>query len=446
MTPAALAADLRRIVRGTVTDAGEALEARSSDYGRVVRRRAAVIVRPTDAGDVAGVVRFAARHGVAVTTQAAGHTQAGQSLSDGGVLLDMHGFGAVEEVDPARALATVGAGVVWRDLVDRTLGHGLVPPVLTNNLFTTVGGTTAVGGVGYSSFRHGVQLDNHTALEVVTGTGDVVWCSAEENPDLFLHALGGLGQFGVVTRLRHRLRRAGTEVFSSTLVYGDPQELLDDARLLAGAGAAEHLRGWAAHRGGRWIFALSLDCEDASAPLPHGLRFVRRGGERRQPYRDFVLANSTLGRPGWSRDRATVAPGVDVILPREAGGAFIAEVLEWFPPALRAASTILMLLLDRASLTRPMFVTPDAESLVLFTIEPEAGAAESDAVIGLLERIDARGRELGGKRYVPGWLRYGPREWREHFGSRWPQVVRMKERFDPARVLVSGGVHFADGG
>lgn len=40
------------------------------------------------------------------------------------------------------------------------------------------------------------------------GKGDVVNCSKEENGDLFHGVLGGLGQFGIITRARISLEEA----------------------------------------------------------------------------------------------------------------------------------------------------------------------------------------------------------------------------------------------
>ena len=65
----------------------------------------------------------------------------------------------------------VGAGATWRAVLGATLARGLTPPVLTNYLGLSVGGTLAVGGIGGTSSRYGMQTDNVLALDVVTGDG-----------------------------------------------------------------------------------------------------------------------------------------------------------------------------------------------------------------------------------------------------------------------------------
>ena len=66
---------------------------------------------------------------------------------------------------PSRRTISVEAGAVWRDVTARAYRHGLVPPVLTNNLSVTVAGTLSVAGVGVASFKHGAQTDNVEELE-----------------------------------------------------------------------------------------------------------------------------------------------------------------------------------------------------------------------------------------------------------------------------------------
>ena len=83
--------------------------------------------------------------------------------------------------------------------------------MLTNYLGLSVGGTLAVGGIGGTSSRRGMQTDQVVALDVVTGEGRELKCSRELNADLFDAIRGGLAQCGIITRATLRLERcAGT--------------------------------------------------------------------------------------------------------------------------------------------------------------------------------------------------------------------------------------------
>src|SRR5688500_317919 len=122
----------------------------------------------------------------------------------------------IHEIDEQGLTATVDGGVVWRDLVAEVVPRGFVPPVLTNNLGVSVAGTTSVAGLGVASFRYGTQADNAVELEVVTGTGEVVTCSRERNAELFDVVRCGLGQFGIITKVK--TDRKSTRLNSSHLV------------------------------------------------------------------------------------------------------------------------------------------------------------------------------------------------------------------------------------
>jgi cytokinin dehydrogenase len=96
-----------------------------------------------------------------------------------------------------------------------TLTHGYTPPVLTDYLRLTVGGTLSVGGVSGTSWRYGAQVDNVEELTVVTGAGKTVKCSESENRSLFEAVLAGQGQCGVMVGARLRLVPAPELVESS---------------------------------------------------------------------------------------------------------------------------------------------------------------------------------------------------------------------------------------
>ena len=107
----------------------------------------------------------------------------------------------------------------WLDLVRATLAVGVAPPVTTDYLGLSVGGTLCVGGIGGASPHFGLLVDNTFELEVVTGDGGLVTCSADRAPDLFEAVLGGLGQFAVIVRATVRLVPAPTTARVYTLTY-----------------------------------------------------------------------------------------------------------------------------------------------------------------------------------------------------------------------------------
>ncbi|MQM18785.1 hypothetical protein Taro_051779 [Colocasia esculenta] len=216
------------------------------DFGGVYQLRPAAVVRPASAEDVAAVVRLAARSPrLTVAVRGNGHSIYGQAMAAGGVILEMRPSLSGMELVPGRApgdhpAVRAGGGALWEDVLHWCVEeHGLAPRSWTDYLGLTVGGTLSVGGISGQAFRYGPQSCNVLELEVVTGGGDTVVCSESHNPDLFFAALGGLGQFGVITRATIPLQPAPDMVRWVRVVYSDFGEYAGDAEWLVSRAAAE---------------------------------------------------------------------------------------------------------------------------------------------------------------------------------------------------------------
>ncbi|EHA8591298.1 putative Cytokinin dehydrogenase 5 [Cocos nucifera] len=112
-----------------------------------------------------------------------------------------------------------GGEQFWIDVLQETLKYGLAPRSWTDYLYLTVGGTLSNAGVSGQAFLHGPQISNVYELDVITGKGEMVTCSEDHKPDLFFAVLGGLGQFGIITRARIALEPAPQMVRWVRLIY-----------------------------------------------------------------------------------------------------------------------------------------------------------------------------------------------------------------------------------
>ena len=233
MSEASLKSDLARLIIGEVSAEPAVLDAVSVDYGGTVRKRPRVVARPTTPAEVSRLVRFAYDRDLSITARAGGYSFAGQALNEGGVVLDLRGLDAIGPIDPRERWLYAQAGTQWHRVVEATLPLGCIPPVLTSYLRTSVGGTLSAGGFGFSTFRHGTQVDHCLELEIVHYGGDILRCSREEHVDLFEHALCGFGQFGVITGARLRLRPSLPRARTYFLLYDDlSAHLADQAKLV----------------------------------------------------------------------------------------------------------------------------------------------------------------------------------------------------------------------
>jgi FAD/FMN-containing dehydrogenase len=181
------------------------------------RKRPGVIARCADSRDVAACVSFARRNGIELAVRAGGHSVAGKSTTDGGMVIDLRRIKHVD-VDPEAKTARAGGGVVWADFDAATQEHGLHTP--GGRVTTTgVGGFTTGGGYGWTSSKHGLTCDNLISAEVVLADGTVVRASEDENSDLFWGIRGGGGNFGVVTEFELRLHELGPIVLAGLALW-----------------------------------------------------------------------------------------------------------------------------------------------------------------------------------------------------------------------------------
>jgi FAD/FMN-containing dehydrogenase len=226
------AAALAHRVRGPVLrPVDENFAGELAGFNLAVQHRPAMVVGAMDAADVAATVTWAAAHGLPVAVQATGHGQT--HPIDGGVLITTRRLADVS-IDVAARTARVGAGVIWRQVIEAAAEHGLAP---LNGSSSGVGvvGYTVGGGMGLLARRYGFAADHVRSLEVVTADGRIRTVDAEHDPDLFW-ALRGAGRqgFGVVTAIEFDLVEVRT-LYGGGIFYAGS----------AAAGVLHAFRAWA---------------------------------------------------------------------------------------------------------------------------------------------------------------------------------------------------------
>ncbi|MEO6394309.1 MAG: FAD-binding oxidoreductase [Devosia sp.] len=176
--------------------------ARTVMYGGFDKKPGA-IVRVRSAGDVQAVVNAAREHGLELAVRSGGHSNAGHSSSDGGLVMDLRELKAIT-VDRAAGTLTAETGATAIEVTKAAGEHGMV--VGFGDAGTVgIGGITLGGGVGYMARKYGLTIDSLLAAEIVTADGTIRKLDAAHEPELFWAIRGGGGNFGVVTRLTFKL-------------------------------------------------------------------------------------------------------------------------------------------------------------------------------------------------------------------------------------------------
>lgn len=168
-----------------------------------IDKRPSAIVRVRHVNDVRRVIAIAREEGLELAVRSGGHSPAGHSTTDGGLVIDLRDMARIE-VDPGARTAWVETGATAFQVTEALAKHGLVVG-FGDSGSVGVGGITLAGGIGFLVRKFGLTIDSVLAAEVVTADGRHRRVDAWREPDLFWAIRGGGGNFGVVTRLLFRL-------------------------------------------------------------------------------------------------------------------------------------------------------------------------------------------------------------------------------------------------
>jgi FAD binding domain/Berberine and berberine like len=172
-------------------------EGARSIWNGMFNRKPGLIARCADVSDVQNAVRTAAKAGLLTAIRCGGHSLAGFSTCDDGLVIDLSKMREVA-VDSEARRARFSGGCLLGSVDTATQQAGLVFPsgVVSH---TGAGGLILGGGTGWLTRRFGLSCDNVEGLTLVTADGSIVRANAKENVELFWALRGGGGNFGVVT-------------------------------------------------------------------------------------------------------------------------------------------------------------------------------------------------------------------------------------------------------
>jgi FAD/FMN-containing dehydrogenase len=187
-------------------------------------RRPAAIVRPADAGAVARVIRFAGKRGIDLAVRSGGHSGAGHSTTNGGLVLDLVRLKRID-LDAQRRTVWAEAGLTALELSAELGKHGLAIG-FGDTGSVGIGGITLGGGVGYLGRKFGLTIDSLLAADVVTADGEFLRVDETSHPDLFWAIRGGGGNFGVATRFHYRLHEVPQIVGGMLMLPATPDTIV----------------------------------------------------------------------------------------------------------------------------------------------------------------------------------------------------------------------------
>jgi len=267
-------------------------------FNAMIDKRPRLIARCDSPADVAAALDRARAEGLDVAVRAGGHSVAGMSSIDDGLVVDLRPMKRIE-VDAGGRRARVGAGATWGELDAATQAHGLAT---TGGRVSSTGvaGFTLGGGSGWLERSFGLACDNLLAVDMVTADGRFLHVAADEHPELFWALHGGGGNFGVVTALELALHPVGPIVQAGLLAW--PYSRADEI-----GRAYLELADRAPDAFGSWLMVLVGPAEEFVPAHLQGEKLI-------------LVVGMWAGEPAegaeWFRELRTLEPALDMVAPR----------------------------------------------------------------------------------------------------------------------------------
>ncbi|KAJ9559974.1 hypothetical protein OSB04_005134 [Centaurea solstitialis] len=449
----------------------------------------AAVLRPGSAADVAKVVRSAyeSDRGFAVSARGHGHSINGQAQAANGVVVQMTGGRrrSSPEVFEKMMYVDVWGGELWIDVLRSTLRYGLAPKSWTDYLYLSVGGTLSNAGISGQAFNHGPQISNVHELDVVTGKGDVVTCAEDKNSELFHAVMGGLGQFGIITRARIALEPSPQRVRWIRVLYSNFSGFTHDQEYLIspdGQPKFDYVEGfvivdeglinnWRSSffspsnpikissinaAGGNVLYCLEItknyyqhsdpeSIDQEVEALLKKLNYIPGSVFTTDlPYVDFLdrvhKAELKLRSKGlWDVPH----PWLNLFVPKSRIADFDQGVFKGILGNKTSGPILIYPMNKNKWDDETSVVTPNED--VFYLVALLRSALENGEEALTLERLSDENRRIldfcdeqniGVKQYLPHYTTQ--QEWMDHYGEKWPQFYKRKMEFDPRHILATG--------
>lgn len=284
-----------------------------------------VVVQPFSVDAVVKIVRFAASKGVPLVVRGAGSSPFGGSMPvKGGIVMDMNAMDLVLDLDAAKGVVKVQAGMRWSDLDWFLEKHGLMVHSSPSSRFSTVAGWVTTGGIGIGSVSGGHLSCWVSELEVVTSDGQVR--AIRPSDKWFRLLFGSEGRLAVIVSMTLHARPRPKDPFPTLVFFDDRAKALRYATFLAQSKtppldltyyspakfeAINHLlgRSYLPAKHGIMSCYESKDLVPACSAVPSGAKFA-------EPYLASLIWNERFF-PMKFRKLGPGLMGSEVMVPRE---------------------------------------------------------------------------------------------------------------------------------
>ncbi len=212
-----------------IVDDSTLTRAMYSSDASIYRIPPVVVAHPRTREELISVVRAALKVGMPITARGAGTSCAGNAVGPGLVIDVSRHLHAIHSVDPEACTAVIDPGVVQETLQQAAKPYGLrLGPDPSTSTRCTVGGMIGNNACGPRALGYGRMSDNVVALEVITGTGEILRLGADDIPELRDLVAANLGT------IRTEFGTFGRQISGYSLEHLLPEKGFDLPQFFAG--------------------------------------------------------------------------------------------------------------------------------------------------------------------------------------------------------------------
>jgi FAD/FMN-containing dehydrogenase len=421
----------------------------SQDFGKLIYSSPSAVSIPKTVNELQSLIAFAHEEKLPITIRSNGLSQGGQSLPlPGGLTLSMQNF--IQPLDLSGDTVWVEANASWARLLEVTLPQHKAPFVLPYNCNLSVAGVLSAGGVGSASFKQGTITAHVWALEVVDGLG--IKQIIDKTSPLFHACLSGQGRFAVITKACIQLKPVKKHVKTLFLVYEDQKQWFKDMQKIKDQVdymelfCSPSIQGAKLYEGKRvpmaqWLYALHLSVEYDEyfdeKKLLNQLKPWTVMNMIEESIASYLLRHNPrfevmklLGQ--WNLTH----PWYECFIATAVLQQHLTDILSNLP--LYFANLVHVVPIAKKEAGFLMF--PEEDSICsLMILNPGIPEVLKEDCIKVVQYLDERLFQLGGKRYLSGFLGLDlpPNYWARHFGAQYQSWIDLKRHYDPVGIFRS---------
>lgn len=171
----------------------------ANDVTEMNKQHVKGIIQVMSEKDVKDIVKRAINEKVKIIARGTQHSMGGHCIEKNGYIIDTTFMNRVLNFDEKTGLITIQPGITWSDVIKFLNNYGRSPSTLQSYSSFAAGGTGSFNAHGITN--DDPMIKSIVSIRLVMANGEVVTCSRDENSDIFKHAIGGCGLFGIITEM-----------------------------------------------------------------------------------------------------------------------------------------------------------------------------------------------------------------------------------------------------